>query len=261
VLPAGVAGRFANAADISVRMLLGHRSGIPDRVTPAASDEIAHHPAHVWKAGEILDRAASQPPLFAPGTSYSYSNTNYNLLGLIIERVTGHSWRHEVSRRVIGPLGLRRTSLPAPGRRSLNGAHAHGYGEVDGRRVDQTRVDPSMAGAAGGGALVTTVQDLARFLDALLEGRLFRRRETLRQMLAFAPATDEGGQVGYGLGIERRVVPGGVEMIGHLGRTVGYCAYIARLRPQRVTIASALNWDDDPTPLLVPAIDVLAGGD
>src|SRR5207248_11350521 len=64
---------------------------------------------------EKLDLAAAHPPVFAPGTSYKYSNTDYNLLGLIIERVTGHSWRHEVSRRVIGPLGLSGTSLPPPG--------------------------------------------------------------------------------------------------------------------------------------------------
>jgi D-alanyl-D-alanine carboxypeptidase len=259
VLPASVVRRFANAPAISVRMLLEHRSGIADWLTPAVSDEIAHHPAKVWKVSEFLDLAAAQPPLFAPGTSYHYSNTEYNLLGLIIERATGRSWRHEVSRRVIGPLGLTRTTLPAPGHRSVTGAHAHGYGEVDGRRVDLTGVDPSMAGAAGGDALVSTVQDLARFLDALLRGRLFRHRETLREMLAFAPAPDVGGQVGYGLGIERRVFPGGVDAIGHLGTTAAYNAYVARLHPLNVTIASALNWADDPTPLLLPAVEVLAG--
>jgi D-alanyl-D-alanine carboxypeptidase len=258
VLPASVVGRFANAPAITVRMLLGHRSGIPDWQTPAIVDEIAHHPAKVWTMAEILDIAAAQPPVFAPGTSYKYSNTNYNLLGVITEQATGHSWRREVTRRVIGPLGLTRTYRPAPGHRSIKGAHAHGYREVDGKRVDLTGVDPSMAGAAGGGALVTTVQDLARFLDALLKGRLFRHRDTLRQMLAFAPAPDEGGQVGYGLGIERRVFPGGVALIGHLGMTAGYAAYVARLRPQRVTIASAFNWEEDPSPLLLPAVKVLA---
>ena len=258
VLPANVAGRFPDAAHITVRMLLGHRSGIPEWDTAPIDDVIAHHPEKVWTIAEILDLAAAQPPRFPPGTSYGYSNTEYNLLGLIIERITGHSWRHEVARRVIRPLGLTRTSLPAPGHRSVRGPHAHGYGEVDGRRVDLTRVDPSMAGAAGGHALVTTVQDLARFLDALLSGRLFRHRDTLRQMLAFAPAPDVGGQVGYGLGIERRLLPGGVEAIGHLGGTAGYRTYVGRLRAQRVTIAFALNWQDDPTPLVVPAVKAIA---
>ena len=130
----------------------------------------------MWKVSEFLDLAAAQPPVFAPGTGFFYSNTDYNLLGLIIERITGRSWRHEVTRRVIRPLRLTRTSLPAPGDRSIKGAHAHGYGELDGKTVDLTRVDPSFAGAAGASALVTTVGDLARFLDALFKGRLFRHR-------------------------------------------------------------------------------------
>jgi D-alanyl-D-alanine carboxypeptidase len=258
VLPASVVARFPTAPDISVRMLLGHRSGIPEWDTSLMDIVIAHHPAKVWTIDEKLDLAAAQPPVFAPGTSYKYCNTEYTLLGLIIERLTGRSWRQEVSRRVIGPLGLTGTYLPASGHRSIVSAHAHGYGELDGRRIDVTGVDPSMAGAAGGSALVTTVHDLARFLNSLLKGRLFRHRETLRQMLAFAPAPDQGGQVGYGLGIEQRVLPGGVEAIGHLGGTAGYTAYLARLRPQGTTIALALNWNDDPTPLLIPALEALA---
>ena len=117
-------------------------------------------------------------------------------------------------------------------------------------------IDPSFAGAAGGYALVTTVQDLARFLDALLAGRLFRRRATLKQMLTIGPAQGEGGKVGYGLGIERRALPGGAELIGHLGGAV-YRSYVGRLRPTGVTIALAINVEDDPTPLLLPAIEAL----
>jgi D-alanyl-D-alanine carboxypeptidase len=210
----------------------------------------------VWEVAEFLDLAAAKPPLFAPGTSFSYSNTDYTLLSLVIERITGHSWRHEVSRRVIRPLRLTGTHLRAPGQRSVNGPHAHGYVELDGHAVD-LNLDPSFAGAAGGYALLTTVQDLARFLDALLEGRLFRRRSTLSQMLTIAPAQGEGGLVGYGLGIEQRALPGGAELVGHLGGAV-YRTYVGRLHPSDVTIALALNAEDDPTPLLLPAVKALA---
>jgi D-alanyl-D-alanine carboxypeptidase len=258
VLPASVVGRFANSADITVRMLLGHRSGIPEWDTPLINVVIAHHPAKVWTIAEKLDLAAAQPPVFAPGTSYSYSNTEYNLLGLVIEHATGRSWRREITRGVIHPLGMARTSLPAPGHRSIKGAHAHGYSELGGSRIDVTGVDPSMAGAAGGGALVTTVHDLTRFLNALLKGRLFRHRDTLRQMLAFGPAHGEGGVVGYGLGLEQRVFPGGLESIGHLGGTAGYFAWIARLPAHDVTIAVLLNSDDDPSPLILPAAQAVA---
>src|SRR3954470_24099497 len=172
VLPANVTERIANAPDITVRMLLGHRAGIPDWDSPAVDEQVARDPAKVWKVTELLDLAAGQPPVFAPGTSFAYSNTDYTLLGLIIERITGRSWRHEVTRWVIRPLSLTRTELPAPGHRSIKGAHAHGYREIDGHAVD-VNIDPSFAGAAGAAALVTTVEDLSRFLDALFAGRLF----------------------------------------------------------------------------------------
>ena len=99
-------------------------------------------------------------------------------------------------------------------------------------------------------------QDLARFLDALFAGRLFRHRATLKQMLAIGPAQGEGGLVGYGLGIERRALPGGAELIGHLGGAV-YRSYVGRLHPTGVTIALTINMEDDPTPLLLPAVKAL----
>jgi D-alanyl-D-alanine carboxypeptidase len=258
VLPADVVGRFPTAADITVRMLLNHRSGIPEWESPAIEGQIFRDPAKVWKVSEFLDLAAAQPPVFTPGTGFFYSSTNYNLLGLIIERITGRSWRREVTRRVIRPLRLSGTDLPAPGDRSIKGSHMHGYGEFDGKTIDVTRVDPSFAGAAGACALVTTVQDLARFLDALFRGRLFRRRATLRQMLDLAPAQGEGGLVGYGLGIEQYALPGGVELVGHLGGTAGYRSFVGRVRPLGVTMTFALNAQDDPTPLVIPAVQALA---
>src|SRR4051812_5689153 len=255
VLPPSVTGRVANAPDITVRMLLGHRAGIPDWDDPALDEQVARDPAKVWNVSELLDLAAAKPPLFAPGTSFSYSNTDYTLLGLIIERITGRSWRREVTRRVIRPLRLTRTELPAPGHRSIKGPHAHGYREIDGKLVD-LNIDPSFAGAAGGYALATTVPDLSRFLDTLLAGRLFRHRATLKQMLTIAPAQGEGGLVGYGLGIEQRALPGGPTLIGHLGGAV-YRSYVGRLHPTGATIALSMNAEDDPTPLLLPAVKAL----
>jgi D-alanyl-D-alanine carboxypeptidase len=257
VLPADVVGRFPTAPDITVRMLLGHRSGIPEWDLPAQDEYAARHPAHVWTIAEILDLAAAQPPLFAPGTAYSYCNTEYNLLGLIIDRVSGHSWRHEITRRIVRPLRLTHTSLPAPGDLSINGAHAHGYLLLDGRMVDRTRLDPSIAGAAGGSGLITTTQDLARFWDALLNGRLFRHRETLKQMLTFG-ATPGAVTSGYGLGVEQYTLPDGIELIGHLGGAGTYRTFVARQRPQNATIAFALNFEDDPSPLIFPVVKTLA---
>jgi D-alanyl-D-alanine carboxypeptidase len=258
VLPADVVDRFPTAPRITLRMLLGHRSGLADWSTPATDLAAARDPARVWKVSESLDLAAAKKPLFAPGKRYAYSNTEYTLLGLVIEHATGRSWQHEVTDRVIRPLGLGATVLPAAGNRSWMGRYAHGYLEVNGKVFDVSSVDPSMAGAAGGHALVTTGGDLVRFFDALLAGRFFRRPDTLRQMLTFAPAPDVGGQVGYGLGIERRVGPGGIELIGHLGGAGGYYAYVGRMPRQQVTFAAAMNSSADPSLLLFPVFRALA---
>jgi D-alanyl-D-alanine carboxypeptidase len=259
VLPADVTDRFPQASGTTVRMMLGHRSGVPDWDSPAIEEEVAADPGRVWTASEFLDLAAAKEPVFPPGTDYAYSNTNYTLLGLVIEEATGRSWRDEMTDRVIVPLELASSALPAPGDRSLGGPHAHGYAEVDGTLLDVTTTDPSMAGAAGGNALVTSVHDLVRFLDALLAGRLFQRSETLEAMLDFQPAEGEPGQVGYGLGLLQRVLPGGIETIDHLGGAVGYTAYVARLMRQEMTVALAINATSaDPSPFILPVLETLA---
>jgi hypothetical protein len=75
-------------------------------------------------------------------------------------------------------------------------------------------------------------------------------------MLTIGPAQGEGGLVGYGLGIEQRALPGGSTLIGHLGGAV-HRSYVGRLHPTNVTIALALNVEDDPPPLLLPAVKAL----
>jgi D-alanyl-D-alanine carboxypeptidase len=258
VLPTDVTERFPHAPHITVRMLLGHRSGLPDWNSPEVEAEAARDPGRVWQASEFLDLAAAQEQTFPPGTDYAYSNTNYTLLGLVVERATGRSWRDEVTDRVVEPLGLAASALPAPGDRSLGGPHAHGYAEADGKLLDITTVDPSMAGTAGGNSLVTSAGDLVGFLDGLLAGKLFRRPETLQAMLDFKPAsgcpTCEPGQVGYGLGLLRRVLPGGIETVDHLGGAAGYRAYAARLQGQQVTLAVAMNSMADPSLLVFPVL-------
>ena len=77
-------------------------------------------------------------------------------------------------------------------------------------------------------------------------------------MLDLAPAQGEGGLVGYGLGIEQYALPGGIELVGHLGGTAGYRSFVGRVRPLGVTLTLAMNAQDDPTPLLIPAVQALA---
>jgi D-alanyl-D-alanine carboxypeptidase len=259
VLARDVVARIGDADRITVRMLLNHTSGIAE----FNDDEFEHvivaaDPHRVWEDEEFLDRAAARPPAFAPGKRWGYSNTNYTLLGLIIEEATGESWRAVVRDRVIDRLDLEHTSLPEPGDLSIGSDAAHGYVPVNGELHDFTDIDPSVAGAAGGHALVTTTEDLARFLDALLAGQLFEQPETLDEMLTFVEAKEEGSPVGgYGLGIERYRFPGGLEVIGHAGSTGGYFAFVGHAPAKDLDIAMVITNSDYSPLVLMPALELM----
>ena len=258
VLPPRVTGRFTDADRITVRMLLNHTSGIGEFNDERFERTVIGDPLRRWRTAEFLDRGAAQPRTGEPGEHFSYSNTNYTLLGLVIEQATGRPWRAIVRERVIARAHLRHTTLPEPGTRPAAGRGiAHGYQVVDGRLRDLTAIDSSVAGAAGGHALLTTTEDLARFLRAVLDGRLFEHAETVRQMRTFVPTPDENGRIEYGLALERFVLPGGVEMIGHMGTTGGYRAFMFHLPARNVDFAMVTNSPVDPMPVLGPALRAL----
>jgi D-alanyl-D-alanine carboxypeptidase len=257
VLPEDVHSKIQDSDQITVRMLLNHTSGIPEWLTPQLEQEIASDPLRVWEPAEMLDLAAAQPPAFAPGAGWAYSNTDYTLLGEIIEEATGNSWRDEVTERVIDAAGLENTSVPEPGDPSLPENYMRGYVNVEGEMTDVSETDPSMAGAAGAAALVTTVSDITRFWKAVLAGELFENEATLNEMLTYVDAPAEGGQVGYGLGVERYMLPGGIELVGHLGGAPGYRSIMAYMPAQDMFIATAMNMQEDPTPVLVPLLEIL----
>jgi D-alanyl-D-alanine carboxypeptidase len=257
VLPARTIARFPEADRITVRMLLNHTSGLDDYSSDAFKREILADPRRRWAVSELLDRAAALPRTGAPGERFSYSNTNYNLLGLVLEQATGKSWRAVVRERVIKPLRLRRTSLPEPGDAPAGRDIAHGYELVDGRLHDMTEIDSSMAGAAGGNSMLTTNQDLSRFLRSVLAGRFFERPSTLAAMRTFVAGDQSDGRVGYGLGLERYVLPGGVEVIGHMGTAGGYRAFMFHLPAQRIDLTMVTNQPGDPSAALFPALEVL----
>ena len=250
VLPESVNARFANSSQITLRMLLNHTAGMPEWINETVRNGIFSHPTKIWKVDEYLDLAAMQEPYFAPGEGCVYSNTDYNLLGLVIEQVTGHTWRQEVRERIIEKLNLGNTLLPEPGDTSIPGNYFRGYVPINGQFIDATGIDPSMAGAAGGHALVTTAADLDQFLDAVLTGELYQNSKTLNEMMTFIDTNPYGQtylpgieweEYGYGLGMEKWVLPGGIELIGHAGSTAGFSAAVYYLPIQDLTVVAAMN--------------------
>ncbi|MFI5708426.1 serine hydrolase domain-containing protein [Kribbella sp. NPDC051620] len=196
---------------ISVRRLLNHTSGLYNYTEDLPdSAQIVRDRFDHWEPQRALSLAFAHEPLFAPGADWSYSNTNYTLLGLLIETVTGGPYAAAVRARVLEPLELGRTLVPGDDAK-LPEPHAHGYLLVDGESVDLDELNPSQAWAAG--ELISTAADLNTFFAALLGGDLLPP-DQLNAML-----TTVGD---YGLGIARRRLTDGTEFWGHNGGIFGY---------------------------------------
>ncbi|MFB6723990.1 serine hydrolase domain-containing protein [Kribbella sp. NPDC056345] len=206
---------------ITVRQVLDHTSGIYDYAHDPGwstnrwrgADRFRH-----YEPSQLLEVAFSHPPYFPPGTGWHYSNTNYIVAGLLIERVTGRSYGAEISRRILRPLRLTQTSLPGD-RPGLPSPHAPGYTSVDGKLVDATLMNPSLDWAAG--EMISTTADLNRFFDALFAARL-TSKAALAEMRRYVPATD---LFEYGLGLQRFRLPCGTTVEGHSGQILGYTTY------------------------------------
>ncbi|MFI7111378.1 serine hydrolase domain-containing protein [Nonomuraea sp. NPDC050227] len=209
-------GLVDGGADITIRHLLQHTSGLPEYSTGMMDEAgIPKERYRTWSARELVERAEKLPRDFPPGSAYGYSNTNYIVLGLLIEGVTGRPYATEIRERILRPLGLRHTRVPGASP-EVHGPHAHAYVPVTRGGgvvpVDVTRFNPTMAGAAG--EIVSTTGDVNRFYRALFQGKLLRP-DLLKEM------TDPGTTEGYGLGLELAPLPCGTAF-GHGGGAPGY---------------------------------------
>ena len=150
------------AADrITPRQLLNHTSGLGEYLDQPA---VVNHPQRQWTPAELIAVAEAAGRVGQPGGPHRYSNTNYIVLGELIEQLTGNPWADEVHTRITEPLGMTHTSL-------ITNTSAPGYQMIDGSLVDVTSTsDPSVGGAAGG--LQSTSRDLLAFATALADGTL-----------------------------------------------------------------------------------------
>lgn len=209
---------------ITVRMILQHTSGLGTHTGDILPDG-AIEPGYIdnvyrsYAPDELVRFVAAKPLKFEPGTAWAYSNTNYVLAGLLIEKLTGTPYALQVYLRIVAPLGLWRTELPGTNM-EIFGPHAHGYitdpSADPPALVDITRLNPSMVGASG--EIVSTTQDLDIFLAALLGGRLLPPAQlaVMRELHSLAPGA------GYGLGLTEIEFRPGCVGVGHDGRMPGY---------------------------------------
>ncbi|GAA1931253.1 hypothetical protein GCM10009837_66240 [Streptomyces durmitorensis] len=232
-LPGLIRGKSLDGHSLTLRALLTHTSGLADYTT----DTKGLVPLTPTEAV----RTALAHPATTPGR-WSYSNTNYVVLGMVIKQVTGRSYAAETERRVITPLGLSGTSFPGT-RTTLPAPHGRAY-TSEGQ--DVTALDPGIAGAAG--ELVSTLTDLNRFYAALLTGRLLPAPQ-LRQMLN--TRTTEGH---YGMGLYPQKLPCGTTVWGHNGRIAGSYVRTAATRDGDRVLTFRVNTDELADPALEPAL-------
>ncbi|MFI7401203.1 serine hydrolase domain-containing protein [Streptomyces sp. NPDC049541] len=208
---------------ITVREILGHRSGLYDYTNTMFAKTVPGFQevrSKVFTYRELVQRSLWHPRTSAPG-AFSYSNTNFVVAGMLIEKLTGHSVRTEYENRIFKPLKLRDTFYVHPGTQ-IPGRHARGYlapDQKDAPLVDAT--EQTMSWAQTAGAIISSTHDLNTFLSALLGGRLTSPAQ-LRQMERMVPVSSTQG---YGLGLGRRDLSCGVSVYGHTGVVQGYYTY------------------------------------
>lgn len=205
-LPGVLRGNGNDGTRITVRQLLQHTSGLPDYLEKMGPDGARH-----YEADELVRAAMTLKSHFEPGAKWEYSNANYILAGMLIEKVIGRSPAAEITRRIIKPLGLTDTYYPAPYETGIRGAHPRRYDQDDGKWVDVTDQDSSWGGAAG--AMVSIGQDVNRFFTALLGGRLLPLAQLAEMKRTVHADVFPGAE--YGLGLIRIPVSCGKEMWGH----------------------------------------------
>ncbi|SPT64522.1 serine hydrolase domain-containing protein [Actinomadura madurae] len=220
-LPGVVRGADNDGREITVRQLLQHRSGLPDVLKYMSPLDVLKDPLRHWEARELVDIALPHPRNFRPGEKFGYSNTNYLLAGMIIEKVTGNTYGEEIRRRIIVPLELGNTYTPTDDP-DLPRPHPEGYVRPESDLVNISRLNPTVGGAAGG--MISSASDINRFLAALLHGDLLKPAQ-LHEMLDALPTGRTSGSK-YGLGLEWFPVKGSAKckkgFWGHDGDMLGF---------------------------------------
>lgn len=219
-LPGLIKGEGIDASRITVRQLLQHTSGLPEHTDYYFSSNAAalENIQHYIPARDLLDVALSKPAAFEPGTQWSYSNTNYIVLGMLIERVSQRPVGEQIDQRIIKRLGLSHTYFPGNGEKKIRGSHPQGYHiNGEGKLEDVTEMDASLPWAAG--AMVSTPSELNTFFQAVFDGRLLT--QTSIDEMKKGVDTGSGGMV-YGLGLFGTPLSCGGTSWGHGGGIFGY---------------------------------------
>ncbi|HEX7171448.1 MAG TPA: serine hydrolase domain-containing protein [Candidatus Limnocylindria bacterium] len=198
--------------EISIAQLLDHTSGLADLFNDETRIGLEEHPEHAWTSDEVL--ATLHAPWYQPGEGWAYANTNYYLLGLVIERMTGSTLTEELTRRFLAPLGLDSTGI------------------LDGRTPGGP-LEPAWTSIFwGSGAMSASAADLARWGDALYAGAVLEPSSRALML--------ELNDHDYGYGVQKVEVDG-APGYGHTGLLNTYTTLLYHLPTEGVTVALLVN--------------------
>lgn len=235
-------GRLPNARDIKVRQLLNHTSGLVRyEFKKKFTDFLTANPSKFWTPEERLAYLFDERPPFAAGQGWEYSDTNYIVLGMILERVTGKDFYSVAKRRFIKPLKLTNT-IPQDGPKLKNVVQGYAgpnnpFGGRD-RMIENGKfiVNPQLEWTGGGWA--STGEDLARWAKLMYEGKAFDA--SLVPMMVDGVPAKLGPNVKYGLGSIIRPTPAGITW-GHSGFFPGYMTDMMYFPEHKIAVAVQVN--------------------
>jgi D-alanyl-D-alanine carboxypeptidase len=236
-------GRIPNVDTATVRQLLNHTSGIYDYADDTDSQFVQDAYlapdadwTKVWTIEELLAYAdaANHAAYFAPGEGFYYSNTGYLLLGLIVERATGHPFTDELKTRILDPLSMNDTSLEMG--KAVSGDVVDCYAPLGGELVNVTALNLTWAWTAG--AIASTTADLLRFARAVFDGELLSPA-SFKEMFTYTPEPRLPG-AGWGMGVWIVPSPNG-DLVSGGGGGPGFSASMVRLPEENLTVVAATN--------------------
>ena len=225
---------------ITVRQVMSHRSGLYDYTNDMFAQTVPGFESvrnKVFSYQDLVTLSLKHALTNAPGAAYSYSNTNFVVAGMLIEKLTGHSVATEYRNRIFTPLNLTDTFYVHPDT-AIPGTHANGYltpDEAGGALVDSTEQTVSWAQSAG--AVISSTQDLDTFFSALMSGQLMSAAQ-LTQMQQW---TTVNSTQGYGLGLRRRDLSCGISVYGHTGTVQGYYTYAFASKDGKRSVTALAN--------------------
>ena len=231
-------------SSITIRQLLNHSSGIyMFWSNQKIWDDLKQDRSKIWTPEEVLSYI--EEPYFTPGQGWRYSNTNYLLLAMIIEKATGSSLSSEFNRYFWEPLDINNAYLSIEEDIPSNQAHIFGDNfNNDGSDFDLTFLPRASHESItyGSSGLFMTAEDLSRWCNALFEGEVLQQ-QSMDEMLKFIDINSGRHKRGYGLGVElfKKRISSGEKVIGHSGANIGTSIYMAHLPEHHVTIVVMIN--------------------